>query len=94
MHDSNTAAGQNPIARVNVNCEYPRNKNSSKNPTSKKNTAQKSANRTIRAPCIARCPTSKTRKPNIKAISDVMLANPHIVPTQNNFPNAARPGSP
>ena len=69
-----TAAGQNPINRVSVNCEYPRSRNSSKNPTSKKYAAQNIANLRIRPPWIARCPNSKTRIPYIAAINNVMLA--------------------
>jgi len=94
MHDNSAAAGQNPIARVNVNCEYPRNKNSSKKPTSKKKTAQNTANLTARKPWIDKCPKSNARTPYIAPSSSVIPAIPQTAPTQNNFPNANRPGNP
>ena len=58
-----TAAGQKPIPRARVNCEYPRRRNSSNNPTSRNITAQKAANRASRAPCSTMCPNENACSP-------------------------------
>src|SRR5579862_1494928 len=92
--DRAKAAGQKPIPDASAFCRYPRNKNSSNSPASRKASAHAATDDTIAVPCRARPVMWKQPSRYITSNVPLIIENPIATPRPKFFTVARDRGSP
>src|SRR5580704_9978818 len=92
--DRRTAAGQKPMPSATVYSAYPRKRNSSKKPTTRKKAPQNSAHLAMAVPCSAMLPKEYPPIAVIRPINTRISHKPNAQPSQNSFPKPSLKGNP